>query len=128
MENTTEIEGLIAAAKNDIKRMKTLEKLYTNKAFKEIILDDYFVKEASRLALTLTDYNTQDEISQRNIDEKLRAIGHLNLFFNTILNMGRASEERLKTYEEQLANADTEVEYDDITGEELAQIEGGSNE
>jgi len=32
------------------------------------------------------------------------------------------------TYEEQLANADVEVEYDDITGEELAQIEGGSNE
>jgi len=110
MSDIKNIEMSITQAKAAIAASTSLQTLVRSKHFKEIILEGYFEKEASRLVLLRAEPSMQDEVSRKVIDDQITAIGYLRQYFITIKQLGRMSEKALK---------DDEAELESILAEEL---------
>jgi len=108
MSNEEDLRNLeigIEQAKKAVAKMDSINKLTNNKDFKDIILEGYFEKEASRLVLLRADPAMQTEQDQNNINNAITAIGHLRLYLMSVLQTGRAA-----------ANA---IHEDELTREEI---------
>lgn len=105
-----ELEISIEQANHEIDMFATLQKLYKNEDFKKLILDEYFVKESSRLVLLKADPNMGDPESQAGITRSIDAIGNLQQWFR-LLSMKsemaiRAKGEDQETREEILGEGE----------------------
>lgn len=94
------IELSITQAKETIKTRDSFRKLLNNKAFKDIITEGYFEKEASRLVLLKATPGEQTEESQRAIGKAIDSIGQLRQYFVTIMQIGAMAERAMKDDEE----------------------------
>jgi hypothetical protein len=78
-----QIEQNIKQAKLAIGFRAALDRLFSNRDFKQVILDGYFREEAIRLVHLKADPNFQTAERQAEIVGDLDAIGKLNRFFVT---------------------------------------------
>ncbi len=97
--DVVEIELDIERAKEFIKRKENFDKLCENPLFKEIIEDNYFRDEASRLVLFKANPSAQEPTEQYNIDRRIDSIGFLKQYFISIVAMGNMSKGKLDSYE-----------------------------
>jgi hypothetical protein len=108
-QELAQVEVSIEQAKANIDRASALERLKENRDFKEIILEGYFEKEASRLVLLKADPNMQEPNEQRQVEKMIDSIGYLRQYLNMIYQFGsmadNALEQHQKTREDILAEA-----------------------
>lgn len=96
----------------------TILELFEDPKYKTVIEDAYFKEEAARLALNTVDDEMQDEIEQRIVGEKIRAIGHLHVFLNSKIQLGNHVQYSLEAEEKERVDAAKNMAVDEITGEE----------
>lgn len=105
-----EIELNIEQAKLIVASGNALERLRNNRDFKKVIVEGYFEKEAIRLVHMKSDFNSQNEESQRDIDLDIMAIGRLAKYLNEVFRRAdlaaKAIESDEETREELLAEGD----------------------
>jgi len=106
-------------AEKALKSRDSLIKLMKNREYKEVFEEGYFKNEAMRLPLALVDNEMQDETEQRILREKIAAIGHLHVYFNTVIALGNQVQASLEAEEREKIAAETESEFDEISGEEV---------
>lgn len=106
-QDIREIEIDINQAEALVRTKQQMESLISNKAFTDIVEKGYFENEASRLVLLKADPNTQDDSQQKDIMNRINAIGYLRQYFIGVMQRGRMAENSLedhkKTREEMLA-------------------------
>lgn len=114
VENIMNIDTQLQAIDRNLEEDKkavdlasALNRLSTNKDFREVIKVGYFEKEAIRLVLLKADINMQSPERQEAIIKAIDSIGFLHQYFNTI---------------NQLASIATKsIEYNEEAREELLQ-------
>lgn len=94
-EQLESIDVSIEMAQKSVNNMTDLIKLTSNKEFKNIIEEGYFVKEASRLVLVKADPSQQGEAEQAAIEKAINAIGFLRQYFVQIMQIGRMNEKAI---------------------------------
>jgi len=102
----------------------TILELFEDERYKTVFEKGYFEAEAMRLPLALVDNEMQDEVEQRIIEEKIRAIGHLHVYLNSAITLGNQVQFSLEAEEREKLNASKVMAVDEITGEEY-EVEGG---
>lgn len=113
MSDIQQIEITIEQAKKLIERKNQIEKLTSNREFRKVILDGYFVDEAARLAGI-----SGDPLHARDHDDillSLQAISKLRLFLQNQIRMGEVAERELNEHYEVL---------DEARAEGAAELEG----
>ncbi len=91
-----QVELKIETAKAFIQRKKTLLKLMETPLFKELINENYFKEEASRLVMYKASPTvSSDPKEQYSIDRRIDAIGFLQQFFISVIAMGNQAEKTL---------------------------------
>ena len=101
------IEESIKKHKEIVELGKSLERLFANRDFKEIILEDYMQKEAIRLVQLKAEPSMQTESSQKSILGQIDAIGTLAQYFQTL---------RFK-----VSMAEKTIEIDEATRDEMLE-------
>jgi len=91
-EQLEQVELSIEQAKGSIELMESFQRLAKSKDFKEVIEENYFKREASRLVLLREDDQMQDMESQTTIDKQMVAIGQVRKYFTSIMQMGRMAQ------------------------------------
>lgn len=103
----TEVEISLSNAKYAVENLKCLRRLYANKDFKTLILDGYFVKQASRAVMSKAEPVMQTEDAQNEIVRDIDSIGRLKQYFVAVRGLGELAEKSIiddsKTREEILA-------------------------
>lgn len=105
-------------ANKALKLRDSVIKLFKNREYKSVFEEGYFKAEAMRLPLALCDDEMQDEVEQRILNEKVKSIGHLHVYLNSVIALGNQVEQSLKAEEEERERANKEMVTDEITGEE----------
>jgi len=100
MSDNQQIENSIDQARKMVERKNQIEKLTSNREFRKVILDGYFVDEASRLAGISGDPLHARE--HEDIMLSLKAISKLRLFLSNQIRMGQVAEAELHEYNEAL--------------------------
>lgn len=104
MSQIEEVELGIDQAKIMIARAAALQKLFTNKDFKEVVLEGYFKEESVRMVMLKADPVTLNDEMQVSIDNGIIAIGQLNQYFKTVRFLGEHAAKSLQDYEEMHAD------------------------
>lgn len=97
------IEQSIASAKQLVALQESLQRLYSNRDFKKVVLEGFFEKEAVRLVHLKSDPNMQTAERQSNILVQMDSIGTLNQYFQTIFQLGSMAEKSIASDEQTLA-------------------------
>jgi len=100
MSEVENIELSIEDARKLVARKDAALKLATNREFKQLILNDYYVDEAVRLTSCLG--QPQMKNFEAEIVGDLKAIASLRQYFQTIITMGRNAESELVEAQELL--------------------------
>jgi hypothetical protein len=111
-EQIAAIERDIAKAKVAIDFGLVLERLKTNKDFKEVVLKGYFEQEAVRLVHLKAEPFMQSPDSQRSIVTQMDAIGSFSGYLNAGLSKAAMAKRTLE---------DAEVAMTDIYDEESTE-------
>lgn len=111
------------SADKALKLRDTTLELLNDEKYKIVFEEGYFKAEAMRLPLALVDDEMQDETEQRILKEKIKAIGHLHVYLNSVITLGNQVEQSLKAEEEERDRANKEVAYDEVTGDAY-EVEG----
>lgn len=98
-----QIEDNLKSARKTVERGVSLERLFANRDFKNIVLDGYFEQEAIRLVHLKADPNMQTVDSQKSILTQMDAIGNLKQYFNTIRQFAAIAAKNVASDEEALA-------------------------
>lgn len=93
MNDLQMIELSIQEAEKNVEKAKRLQKLLSNRDFKEVILDGYFEKEAARLASALGDPTLAAHRSE--IISSIDGIGRLQAYFRTVEQIGKMSTQAI---------------------------------
>lgn len=101
-EQTNTIELNIKEAKKIIAKGNSLERLFSNKDFKKVILEQYLESEAIRLVHLKADPNMQDEDSQKTILQQMDGIGCLRSFFRNVQHQKMLAEKAIEEDERTL--------------------------
>lgn len=96
-------------------------KLFSDKNYKLVFEEAYFKDEAMRLPLALVDNEMQDDMEQRILSEKIKAIGHLHVFLNSAIALGNNVQASMEAIEREKIKANKVVAYDEISGDEIIQ-------
>lgn len=103
MNNTEQqikqVELTIEAARANIDRAKTLDKLTENLEFNTLIMTGYFTEEAARLVLLKADPNMMGEREQAHVNRLIDGIGALRQYFSTIERIGEMSTRAMAEHE-----------------------------
>lgn len=91
MGTVEEIQESIRAAKTQVSMAEAVNRLTENKDFKRVVIDYYLNTYAAELVRTKAAPHMQTEASQKYVDNQLGAIGHLDSFFNIVLEQGRVA-------------------------------------
>lgn len=95
-ENQIEqIELDINTAKERIANAEALQRLHQNKDFRSLILDKYFVQEASRAVLLKADPSVKGKEEQRQIRDFMIGIGQLRQWFGTVYGLGNGAQQAM---------------------------------
>lgn len=105
------LEITIEEAKIAVTKKDDLLKLAKDNKFIDIIMDGYFVGEASRLVLAKGLPTMQDVETQANIDKDIIAIGRLKQYFSSIIAMGHQANKAI---------LDAEATIEEINNSEAA--------
>ena len=104
------IEESIQRDREHIELANSLERLKTNRDFKQVISEGYLNKEAVRLVHLKADPSMQNQESQASIVSQIDAIGGLLAYFRLIAQMG---DQAVKSMER------SEFERDELLAEEI---------
>jgi len=91
-EQIENVEISLKMAKDIVARRDKLLRLYANQDFEQLISEDYFTNEASRLVLLMSDTEMQTPEKQASINNSMMGIGGLRQYFQTILQQGQMAE------------------------------------
>lgn len=108
------IEMSMEDAKAMVKRAEALDRLHANKDFKDVILDEFFVNEASRCVLAKGDPEMQESKHQAGLDVIIQSIGGLKNYFGKLYALANIAENSLAADQE--------------TRQELLEEESGDTE
>ena len=111
-EQIKEIEISMEQAKSIVAVKNSLDKLYSNKDFKKVILDGYLKDEAVRLVLCKAHANHQNAEAQDQLTKDIDAIGRLNEYFRHVFVQGQMAEQAITEGSEALEELRNEVEGD----------------
>ena len=101
-----------------LKLRDTIIELFEDPKYKLVFEEGYFKDEAMRLPLALVDNEMQDEVEQRILQEKIKAIGHLHVYLNSAIVLGNQVQFSLDAEERERVQASKVMAIDEITGEE----------
>ena len=100
MSEIEQIEISIDEARKEVTKMDSLLRLISNKDFTALVDDGYFVEEASRLVMLRADADMQDATSQLSINNRITAVGYFRQYLQSIMQVGRMSEQGIREDEE----------------------------
>tara|TARA_B110000908_G_C9808427_1_gene251788 strand:- start:111 stop:443 length:333 start_codon:yes stop_codon:yes gene_type:complete len=100
MSEIEQIEISIDEARKEVTKMESLLRLISNKDFTALVDDGYFVEEASRLVMLRADADMQDATSQLSINNRITAVGYFRQYLQSIMQVGRMSEQGIREDEE----------------------------
>lgn len=108
--DTHTIEMNIKEAKSIVAMGNSLDRLFSNKDFKKVFLENYFEGEAMRLVHLKADPNQQDPESQDFIIKQMDAIGCIKKYMQNIRHQKMLAEKA--------------IESDEATLDEMREQEG----
>ena len=91
------------------KRGETLDRLFNNADFQEVIENEYFKEEAVRFVMLKADPNCQTEDWKRIIENGLIGISQLRFYLDMQRGMARNAEDSLLAAEQELEEARLEA-------------------
>lgn len=94
-----QIEISIDEAKKIVARANDVRALSENPIFKRLVMDGYFVQEASRLAHLSSDPTISEQI-RGFVTRDLAGPGAFKRYLQTIINMGNAAASEIRQGEE----------------------------
>lgn len=101
MSNDLEaIEISLSEAKAKIALKNALDRLSDDINFQQVIINNYFVNEASRLVLLKASPAMQSNEDQQAIIKAIDAIGHFRQYLHSIIQIGNMAEKAIKDDEE----------------------------
>jgi DNA-binding GntR family transcriptional regulator len=100
MSDIEEVEVSIEEVKKLVERKNAAKKLASNREFRKLILEGYFVDEAARLAGLSAD--PLHEKHRGEIILGIQGISLLRQYLQTIIRMGDIAEAELKEHQETL--------------------------
>ena len=87
-----ELEANIESAKESIELGLSLERLFSNRDFKKVVLNGYFTEEAVRLVHLKGAPESQTSDAQKSIVDKIDAISSFSNFLKDIANKAELAE------------------------------------
>lgn len=90
-EDIAQLQQNIPLLDEAIERKKLAESLLTNRAFKRLILDEYFVTEAARLVQMSGDIRLS-QLDREHALAMAQATGHLKRYLSSIVQMGNVAQ------------------------------------
>ena len=90
------VEISIEEAQSHIDLSKALERLHDNADFQKVILNNYFMYEASRAVLLKADPEMFRPGKQDEVDRVIAGIGQLRQYFLKIFNLGDMAERSIE--------------------------------
>jgi hypothetical protein len=84
MNSIQELEANIGVAKEAIELGAALERLFSNRDFKKVVLNGYFEKEAVRLVHLKSSKYCKDSDNQISIVAEIDAIGNFSNYLSSI--------------------------------------------
>ena len=112
MSQVNQLELQLDAAKELIRRRQLALRLATLPEFKELILDDFMVKECARYVHASSDPALKAE-ERADALNMAQAAGHLKRYLSVVVQMGAHSEREIGSLEEAIAEARVEEESRD---------------
>jgi CHAT domain-containing protein len=102
MNNSTiqAIEENIREARKIVELGNALERLMSNRDFKQVVKEGYFEQEAIRLVHLKADPSFQSADMQKSIVTQIDAIGAVTQYFNTVLHRAGQAEKAIEADEE----------------------------
>lgn len=94
------LEANIQEAKKLVEQGKSLERLKSNKDFRDVILKGYFQDEAIRLVHLKADPNMQTEERQKSILTQMDAIGSLNEYLQLVFHKADLAQKSINDDEQ----------------------------
>lgn len=107
MSEVTQLEHQLVAAKELVRRRNMALRLANIPEFKELILDDFMVKEAARYVHSSADPALKPE-ERSDALNMAQASGHLKRFLSVTVQMGAHAERELASLEEAIDEARSE--------------------
>lgn len=92
------IEEMVKTAKEAIELRDKVERLFDNPDFKAVIQEGYFEKEAARLVALKASPSSNNEASQKALENKITGIGQLQQYLLSIYVNAENSERTLEEY------------------------------
>ena len=99
MNTLQAIEKSIEQAKETAELGRALERLRSNRDFKQIVISGYFDAEAVRLVHLKADPGMQKAESQASILKQMDAIGSFSSYLSTILHQASLAEKAVEAGE-----------------------------
>ena len=107
MSQVTQLEHQLVAAKELVRRRNMALRLANIPEFKELILDDFMVKEAARYVHSSADPALKPD-ERADALNMAQASGHLKRFLSVTVQMGAHAERELTSLEEAIDEARAE--------------------
>lgn len=107
MSQVTQLENQLASAKELVRRRNLALRLATIPEFKELILDEFMVKEAARYVHSSADPALKAE-ERADALNMAQAAGHLKRFLSVTVQMGAHAERELVSLEDAIQEARVE--------------------
>jgi hypothetical protein len=98
-----QVEQSLTQAKQLLAMGESLQRLYSNRDFKKVILEGYFEKEAVRLVHLKSDAAMTSQVHQENIIKQLDGIGALVQYFQTINQLASIATNSIASDEQTLS-------------------------
>lgn len=118
MSELLQLEKQLEDAKTLALRREAALRLAENRDFRDLILDDYLVKEAARCIQASGDPLLDTKIREDMV-EMAKATGYLKRFMLAITTMGGTAENDIPAIEEAIAEARLEEDQNAIDGGDL---------
>jgi hypothetical protein len=109
-DQVQQIELSIEEARKIVKRRDMAQKLASNREFRKLILEFYFVDEAARLVGLLSEEETK--ANREDIQDMMKGIAYLRLFLRQTIQMGNIAAAELADLNEALDEINEEEDLD----------------
>lgn len=124
MSEVAQLEKQLEDAKELSRRREMALRLAENRDFRELILDEYLIKEAARCIQAAGDDKLTPQIRADMVDMG-KATGYLKRFLHAITTMGGTAENDIVPLEEAIAEARLEEDRNAVDGGDLTVDRGG---
>jgi hypothetical protein len=108
-----QIELSISEARKMVEKGRMAEELSTNRLFKKLVLDGYFMEEAARLVHLSSDPNLPENI-RTVVMRDINGPGAFKRYLSTLVQMGRMAAQEIRDAEQTL----DEIRQEELTGAE----------